>query len=254
MRLDVVLASTLLEHQPLREHVCAVIDVLRATTTAITALAAGAIEVRSCLNIMEARKGAQSPQEQSCLLGGEEKGERIPGFHLGNSPLEYLATDIVEGKVIYFYTTNGTGAIRRAYEECGHPVYIAALVNLSAVSSAMAKTACGSAKGIAIVCSGRYGGPSAEDLLCAGLMVDRICHALQGCGIAPELSDGATIAAAFAAGNRGHSLQVLASSEHGRFLQSIGFADDLVFASRIDLYDIVPVFDGERIAPLHDEP
>jgi phosphosulfolactate phosphohydrolase-like enzyme len=40
---------------------------------------------------------------------------------------------------------------------------------------------------------------------------------------------------------------VLTSSEHGRFLESIGFADDLVFASRIDLYDVVPVFDGNRV-------
>ena len=40
---------------------------------------------------------------------------------------------------------------------------------------------------------------------------------------------------------------MLRSSEHGQYLESLGFDDDLVFASRIDLYDVVPIFDGKRV-------
>ena len=100
-------------------------------------------------------------------------GENIPGFDLGNSPLEYMAREVVGGKVIYSYTTNGTGAIRKAFERSGNPAYIAALLNVSAVSSAIVKTAStGKFEGISILCSGRQGKPSEEDNFCAGLMVD----------------------------------------------------------------------------------
>ena len=254
MKLDVILTPTLVKEDTLKGCLCAVIDVLRATSTIITALANGAPEVLPCITVEEAKKGAASLPKGSRLLGGEEMGQSIPGFDLGNSPLEYLTTEVVSGKVILFSTTNGTVAIRRAYAGCGCPVYIAALLNLSAASSAMVRTAaCGQHTGIVILCSGRYGKPSAEDLFCAGLMVERIGRGLRESGIVPQLGDGASIAAGFAAANKGRSLEVLATSEHGRFLESLGFTDDLVFASRIDFYDAVPIFDGDRVVLLPQE-
>jgi len=251
MKIDVIVAPIFLNEKAIKGCQCAVIDVLRATSTIITALASGAAEVHPCLTIDEAKKGAAKLPRDSYLLGGEDMGKNIPGSDLGNSPLEYMAADVVGGKVIYSYTSNGTGAIRKAYAGSGLPVYIAALTNISAVSSVMVKEASGGqVKEIAIVCSGRYGKPSAEDIFCAGLMVDKIGRGLRESGIGAELADGASIASGFAAANRGHGLDVLSSSEHGRFLESIGFADDLIFASRIDLYNIVPVFDGERVVLL----
>jgi len=153
--------------------------------------------------------------------------------------------------VIYSYTSNGTGAIRKAYAGCGRPVYIAALINVSAASAALVKAAAGAqGKGVAIVCAGRYGGPSTEDFFCAGMMVDIIARGLRKHGIEIQLGETASAASDLAAANGGNGLGVLTSSEHGRFLESIGFADDLIFASRIDLYNVVPVFDGERVALL----
>ena len=254
MKLDVVFAPTFLEEDELGGWVCAVVDVLRATSTIITALVSGAVAVYPCLEIAEARRRSESFQQGSCLLGGEERGDRIPGFDLGNSPLEYLAENIIAGKVICFYTTNGTGAIRRAYVHSGQPIYIAALLNISAVSSAMVRAAsAGHARGIVILCSGRYGRPSAEDLFCAGLIVERIGIGLREVGIVPQLTDGAGIAAGYAAANKEQSLEVLASSEHGRFLLSLGFASDLEFASQMDVYNTVPTFDGERVVLLHGD-
>jgi 2-phosphosulfolactate phosphatase len=251
MEVDVIVAPTFLKEDDLKGCLCVVIDVLRATSTIITALASGATEVRPCLTVEEAKKGAAKLPQGSRLLGGEDMGKSIPGSDLGNSPLEYMAEKVVGGKVIYSYTSNGTGAIRKAYAGCGSPVYIAALINVSAVSSAISKAAAsGRAKGIAIVCSGRYGGPSTEDFFCAGMMVDMIARGLRKYGIEIQLGETASVASDFAAANRGHGLDVLSSSEHGRFLESIGFADDLIFASRIDLYSVVPVFDGERVVLL----
>lgn len=254
MKLDVVLTPNCVEEDDLRGCLCTVVDVLRATSTIIAALCGGALAVRPCLDIAEARRGAAAQGPGYGILGGEEKGHRIRGFDLGNSPLEYLVPDIVTGKVIFFYTTNGTGAIRRAYAGSGQPVYIAALLNLSAASLAMTKAASASgAAGIAILCSGRYGRPSAEDFFCAGLMVYEVGARLREAGIVPEFTDAASIAAEFAAANKERSLDVLASSEHGRYLQSLGFAADLEFAAQLDLYDLTPIFDGERVVLLQSD-
>jgi phosphosulfolactate phosphohydrolase-like enzyme len=82
------------------------------------------------------------------------------------------------------------------------------------------------------------------------MMVDRIARGLRKHGVETQLSDAASAASDIAAANRGNGLGVLTSSEHGRFLESIGFGDDMIFASRIDLYNVVPVFDGERVVLL----
>ncbi|MDY6893665.1 MAG: 2-phosphosulfolactate phosphatase [Chloroflexota bacterium] len=248
MKLDVIVAPTFLERENLEGCVCAVIDVLRATSTITVALSSGAVAVYPCLDIDEAMKSAASFNKGSCLLGGEDMGKRIPGFDLGNSPLEYREPGVVRDKHIVFYTSNGTGAIRKAYLACKRPVYIAALLNVSAISSVMVRAAVNRrARGIAIICSGRYGNPSAEDMFCAGLIVEKIGNELHQEGIVAQMMDGATIAAGLAATNRELVLEVVSSSVHGRYLQSIGFAPDLEFVSQVDEYSVVPMFDGARV-------
>ena len=111
MELEVIIAPTLYEEDELRNRLCAVVDVLRATSTITTALVSGATAVHPCLDIEEARAGAARLERGQVLLGGEERGQFIPGFDLGNSPLEYLSQETVKGRAIFFYTSNGTGAI-----------------------------------------------------------------------------------------------------------------------------------------------
>ena len=247
MILDVTLSPDLLPRS-FAGSLCTVIDVLRATTTIITALASGASEVHPCISAAEARRCAEAIGHKSYLLGGEKGGLRIPGFHLGNSPIEYLDSGKIAGKIIYFATTNGTPALRRAYKVSTNPVYLAALVNLSAVSSAIIRAITGnSLTKICLICAGRYGKPSLEDFLCAGLILPPVQDGLLQSGITCQLSDAASIAIEFSKLNKEKPLEVLAASEHGQYLQRIGFAADLKFASQIDKYQIVPIFDGSRI-------
>jgi 2-phosphosulfolactate phosphatase len=204
--------------------------------------------VRPCTTAAEARRCAKSENDISFLLGGERGGLRIPGFHLGNSPAEYLDSRKISGRVIYFSTTNGTPALRRAYKGSVRPVYLAALVNISAVSSVIIRAAMNNAlKSILLICAGRHGRASLEDTYCAGLTVPRLQSELAEYGISPEPSDAAIMAAEYSRMNAENPLAVLAASEHGRYLESIGFADDLEYASRMDIYDIVPYYDGQRI-------
>ena len=92
-----------------------VIDVLRATTTIVHALAAGCTAVRPCVHVEEARQLAGEMRAGRVLLAGERGGVPVPGFDLGNSPHEYTAK-LCQGKTVVLTTSNGTRALARAAE------------------------------------------------------------------------------------------------------------------------------------------
>src|SRR6266576_3326598 len=98
--LDVYLLPALVEPAALAGKTVVVIDVLRATTTIVHALAAGAREVVPCLEVYEANRAATELGERA-ILGGERGGVPIPGFDLGYSPAEYTR-ERVGGKTIIF--------------------------------------------------------------------------------------------------------------------------------------------------------
>ncbi|MBX7103411.1 MAG: 2-phosphosulfolactate phosphatase [Gemmataceae bacterium] len=141
------------------------IDVLRATSTMLTALAAGARAVIPCATIEEARSVSVETRWAPTLLAGERAGRKIDGFDLGNSPAEFNP-GAVKGKTIICTTTNGTLAIlacRRADR-----VLIGAFVNFSTVCEQLAA----SEGTIHLVCAGTDGQPTLEDTLFAGAVID----------------------------------------------------------------------------------
>ena len=123
-----------------------VIDVLRATTTILYALQAGASEVIPCLEIGDALKIAASLPRSQVVLGGERGGLPIDGFDLGNSPREY-DPPAVAGKTVVMTTTNGT----RAMDQCriAESVLIGGFVNAAALADRLAAR-----ERIALVCAG----------------------------------------------------------------------------------------------------
>jgi len=93
----------------LEDKLVIVIDVLRATSTMVTALANGCQAIIPVLTSREAlEKRLTLP---GSLLGGERQGLTIEGFELGNSPFDYVP-EKVGGKRVIMTTTNGTRAIR----------------------------------------------------------------------------------------------------------------------------------------------
>ena len=156
----------LVEPEALAGGTAVVIDVLRSTTTIAYALAAGAKEVIACREVSDALAlAAHLPAEQA-ILGGERHGVRIDGFALGNSPEEYTP-ERVRGKTVLLTTTNGTRAMDHA--RLAEEVWVAALVN----ASAMVKRLLGR-EHVHILCAGTDGRPSEDDILMAGLLVERL--------------------------------------------------------------------------------
>src|ERR1043165_3729051 len=105
------LTPQLVEPRSLQGADAVVIDVLRATTTIIHALAAGCARVHPCAELDEAR--ALAAGMRKALLAGERDGKPIADFDLSNSPREFTAKKC-KGRTIVFTTTNGTRAIARA--------------------------------------------------------------------------------------------------------------------------------------------
>ncbi|TWT31727.1 2-phosphosulfolactate phosphatase [Blastopirellula retiformator] len=212
-----------------------VIDVLRATTTIVHMLAAGADHVVPCISIEDAKeKGAAI---EGAILGGERGGVRIDGFDLGNSPSEY-SPDVVGGHTIVFTTTNGTKAMQRC-QRAGR-ILIGAFVNLTAVCRELS-----GAEQVHLVCAGTAGEVTREDVLLAGAIVD-----LMGTTSDWQLNDAAQIALdAWRAAQEDlvavPLVERLQKSRGGRNVLAIGLENDIQIAATLDKFDLVPELDAK---------
>ncbi len=169
-RIDVVGSAAEVTRDRVAGCDVAVIDVFRATSVMITALANGASRIIPVTGIEEARSLRDRLAEgggRKVLLGGERNTVQIEGFDLDNSPLRYRP-EVVEEATIIMSTTNGTRAINCA--EGGENIYIAALLNADAVAERLA----GSGRAVCLVCSGRQNRFTLEDGLCAGMIARRL--------------------------------------------------------------------------------
>jgi 2-phosphosulfolactate phosphatase len=205
-----------------------VIDVLRASTTIIHALAAGCTSVRPCLEVEQAREMAGEMRAGRVLLGGEREGKPIPGFDHGNSPREYTCK-LCRGCTLVLTTTNGTRALHRAAE--AERVLVAGFVNFSAVCEQLKADL----RPLHILCSGTDGEVALEDTLLAGAFIDFLCDLVE-----VRLNDSARIAwDCFE-----HHGQVIASAlelgRGGARLRALGYDDDIRAAAQVDQFNLVP--------------
>jgi 2-phosphosulfolactate phosphatase len=153
--------------------IAVVVDVLRATTVMIQALASGCKAVIPCMEIEVAKQVAAGLPAGSALLAGEREGLPIEGFDLCNSPGDFVP-DMCQGKTLVMTTTNGTRAVlasRRATR-----VYIASFTNLRATSEEISVQFLKKDHGrsVHIICAGTEGHISLEDSLLAGALASQI--------------------------------------------------------------------------------
>jgi 2-phosphosulfolactate phosphatase len=238
--MHVHLLPDLVAPESLGNRTAVVIDVLRATTTIVHALAAGAREVIPCLEVSEARQIAQKFPASERLLGGERQGVRIEGFDLGNSPTEYTP-ESVAGKTIVFTTTNGTRAMQRCRQ--ARRVLLAGFVNLSAVVQSLARE-----RDVHIVCAGTRGEITREDALVAGALVDAFVQT----GNPSSLNDEARLVRDAWLAVPGRKIdritaltKTLYDTQGGRNLIAEGFEHNIATAALFDRFDIVPTLDTQ---------
>ncbi|GFN22919.1 MAG: 2-phosphosulfolactate phosphatase [Thermoanaerobacteraceae bacterium] len=235
MEIDVFSTINSATDDGLAGKVVLVVDTLRATTTIATALEAGCLEIIPVLTPEEAIEMRERLEDDRVLLGGERGGVKIPGFDLGNSPLEYTA-EVVGGKRIIMTTTNGTRAIKRAAP--ARVIFLAAVVNAPAVAAAAAEVE----GDVSILCAGTRDRFSLEDFLTAGLLIDELRQRGNY-----SLRDGARAALELYGLYKGDVAGIIRGSLHGRQLLELGFEADLDYSSRIGLLSTVPSYNGGLI-------
>jgi 2-phosphosulfolactate phosphatase len=220
----------------LPDKVVVVLDILFATTTIVTALAHGATEVVPAIDEHDALEAARAFAADSYLLAGEKNVLPIDGFA---SPLPLTLTrHDLPGRSLIYSTTNGTVALRMS-EPAPH-VFAASLLNGAAVARHIREHH--SQATILIVCSGSAGGFNLEDLYGAGYMVDLFAA---GFDERRDLSDAALAARRLY--NTHDAFDCLISSRVGRMMQDAGFEEEVRFAAREDVFQVVPKLDGGRV-------
>ncbi len=248
VQLEVAFLPAELEGKSPKDSLAVLIDVIRATTTMVTAMAHGCAYILPVLHVEEAfQRKHDYNDSSSLLLGGERGGKRVKGFDLGNSPGEYTH-ERVSNKGLVFSTTNGTRtflALNGASE-----ILIGAFVNISAMCEYIIKqcqpssSATNQSKSVLIACSGVKNTFSLEDTVCAGMLVTRLTRRF------PEMSKttSATSAEILYHHYASDLLRMLQISDGGKRLIPIGLGDDLPQCAEVDKYDLVPkLVDGKII-------
>lgn len=240
MLCDVVLVPAELPENALAGRAVAVVDVLRASTSMVAALDAGARDVVPTASVEEATKLAETLGREHIVLCGERDGQKINGFDLGNSPFEFTAA-AVQGKTLVMATTNGTVTLSRVKPSTF--TCVACINNARAAAGALARAGVD----VAIVCSGKLGRFSLEDLVGAGMIASYLAEDGAAC------SDGALLAQALYQKYKKNPLRALKAAEHGKYLAGLGFKHDLEYAARENITATVPVLRDGRMVKLAAE-
>lgn len=229
MKLNVLFSPIVSDELYFTGKTSVVIDVLRASSTIVTALKNGAKEIVPVATVEFAVKVSGGMFGGQTLLGGERNTKKIEGFALGNSPLEY-EEKIVNGKSIVFYTTNGTKALAKA--KFSEHLFVCSFLNLNAIAKHLVSLQ----NNVEIICAGRNNFFSLEDTVCAGKLVAEIIS------MNPEVELNDSVYAALALNEKyGQDLlRMFKQSEHGKLLIDNGFEEDLNYCAQLNVFDIIP--------------
>lgn len=229
MRVDLIPHLCLIDKHDLTEKTVIAIDLLRATSTIITALENGAKGIIPVETLLEAEQINQ--KIKNSLLAGEREGVKIKGFALGNSPIEFTPNR-VRNKTVILCTTNGTKTLLKC--QGADKVFIGSFLNRKACLDYVAKLQ----KDILLLCAGRKNGPAQEDSICAGAYVKYLrnnFYKMHFSNLAME--------AYYLYQTLGNSLHdMVYKSPSGQNLISMGLKVDIDFCLRKDVFNTIALF------------
>ncbi len=242
MQIDVFFGPAGVTPADVAGRAVAVIDVLRASTSIAVALDNGARAIIPFENSEDAVSRAKAFERSDVRLAGERKSLPIPGFDLGNSPLQYTR-EAVEGKTILMATTNGTGAVTAT--QGARDVIVSSYVNFSA-SMSMLRAALRTGTDVVLLCAGQDRRFALEDAACAG----RFAHHISKRLTSVTLNDGAQACVLIDKKYGDNLMKLFDASSHGRALREAGFGDDLAVCAAVDSHGVLPVYQDRQITRL----
>lgn len=210
-------------------HAIVAVDVFRATTTIVTALAGGR-RVYPVASLEEALRIAATLSNP--LIAGEQAGTRPDGFELNNSPAAIAALN--DTSPIVLLSSAGTRLLANAHGASA--TYVACLRNLTATAAHLA----GRHERVAIIGAGTRGEPRIEDQMTSSWLAERCLAA----GFEPENEETAAEIARW----HGASIELIRDGPSAEYLRSTGQTQDIDFVlSRVDDIDAVAVYDGREV-------
>jgi len=243
LKAELYLTPDEFEPNALQGKIAVVIDVLRASTTIITALQNGCRQILPVAEVETARKLVRLQSQETTILGGEREGKKLEGFNFGNSPREYTPASVVH-KTLIFTTTNGTRLLNKT--QAAELTLIAAYVNGSQVAEYLFNAG----KNFAILCAGSEGHFSLEDTVCAGMIFSNL---YKMASTKLQVNDLVLAAMILYQKFENNILNLLKLAQHGRYLTQIGFEADLINCSNVDSIPIIPVFHNGVVELLQSE-
>ncbi|MDL2317652.1 2-phosphosulfolactate phosphatase [Eubacteriales bacterium OttesenSCG-928-A19] len=202
-----------------------VIDALRMTSVAATAVEHGCTGLMAVAEVNAARALAR---ETGALVGGERNALPIKGFDFDNSPLAYTR-ERVGGRQLIMTTSNGTRAILAS--ESAQRIVLGAFVNASAVARTVRRS-----ERLAIVCAGTLGAFTLEDALAAGAILER----LRALGADMRLDDMGIAVSMLYDSAQADLHGALRQTVHYQRLEWIGAQADLAYCMTLDAVSAVP--------------
>lgn len=232
-----------LRERDLSRTVCVVFDVLRATSTFVTALANGAEAIIPVAEISEALTLRRERPE--VLLAGEREGVKIGAaltggveFDLGNSPREFTAAKVA-GKTIVSTTTNGTRALRACTG--AQRLLAGSFLNLTTTALAISQN---NPHQVLIVCAGTGESTALEDVLAAGALCDLLAAGWPD----SAMTDSAEIArSAFQRGQADLPGAVRCARNARRLLAHPELRSDVDFCLQADRFDLIATSDANGV-------
>jgi len=216
------------------------IDLFRASSTIVTAIANRAKEIIPCESIEKAARIYGNMSKENRLLGGERNNTKPDGFDLGNSPLEYTA-EILTGKTLVYATTNGTKIFEKGKYSLKR--YIGSFLNFTSVVNKLVEEE--NKEKIVFFCAGSNGNFSFEDFYCAGAFIYELSERLYFEKI--NYTDTAKAAKLIYTANK--DLEILKDTIHGNTLIGMGLENDINECISKDKYNFVPEIIGTSIKP-----
>lgn len=231
MKLNVLLTPVAVDELYFTGKTTVAIDVLRASSTIVAALQNGAREVIPVATVEFAVKVSGGMFGGQTLLGGERNTKKISGFALGNSPLEYTK-EVINGKSLILYTTNGTKAITKA--KFSENLFVCSFLNLHAAAKHLSDLK----RDVEILCAGKSNNYSMEDTVCAGKLITEVMKLNKDV----ELTDSAIASVALSKSFGKNLYKMLCDSEHGKLLLENEFIDDLRYCAQLNTTNALPYF------------
>ncbi|MBC8173329.1 MAG: 2-phosphosulfolactate phosphatase [Chitinophagales bacterium] len=220
------------QHDPKGKNVV-IIDIIRATSTISAAIFHGVKKMVPVETVEE----ANDYLAKGFLVAGERDGHKLPHFHFGNSPFEFMGSD-TKGKTIIHTTTNGTRCVLMS--KGAKNIVAGSFVNQEAIVNWIRKEN----RGTILFCAGWKEHYVMDDALFAGAVLRELVDEFR-------IIDDSTLSTKLLYRYvRENMLRTVKMASHFKRLSRLGIEKDIKFCMSNPQYDVVPWYDGEGFVKL----